>query len=499
MSYASQQLPSKLDTVLSAAALALSAGCAVAWLAGRNLPAEALFVRWGTFLMAVVVSGGLLQLLLARVNRQEREARLWLDRLGQRDICEVAASARESLPPLDDASPWHDTLLRVAGILELNAARLGEIEHARAATELRCRRYAAEHERLSNVLDGLAEAVIAVDPFDGLWLANRSAEQLLQLSADGSAKRELAQLAHCGKLVGLLNDAGRRKVRTRRTDEIELDVSGARRWHSVTTTSLPCGPASDPLKGEVQAGVVAVLRDISTQKALQRDHAEFVSAASHEMKTPLAGIKAYVELLAEGDAEDEDTRDEFLQIINGQADRLQRLIDNLLNLARIEAGVVQVSKQSQSLNDILLEAFRVVQPAAEAKDIQLANDLSPMYLGALVDRDMMLQAAINLLSNAIKYTPNEGRVTLRSRMLDAEVLFEVEDTGVGLGPEDCLRVFEKFYRVDSNKGMAPGTGLGLPLAKHIVEDVHGGRLSVTSTLGAGSTFRVAIPGSHRSS
>jgi two-component system phosphate regulon sensor histidine kinase PhoR len=384
-------------------------------------------------------------------------------------------------------------------MLEANAARLAEIEHARTALELRCRRYAAQNERLTNVLDGLAEAVIAVDPFDGLWLANRSAEQLLQLGGDALAKRELAQLAHCEKLVGLLADAGRRKVRTTRTDELELDVCGGRRWHSVTTTSLPGGPAHEPVKGEIQAGVVAVLRDISTQKAQQRDHAEFVSAASHEMKTPLAGIKAYVELLAEGDAEDEETRDEFLQIINGQADRLQRLIDNLLNLARIEAGVVQVSKQSQSLNEILLEAFRVVQPAAEAKNIQLSDDLSPMYLGALVDRDMMLQAAINLLSNAIKYTPGGGRVTLRSRMLDGEVLFEVEDTGVGLGPEDCLRVFEKFYRVDCNKGMAPGTGLGLPLAKHIVEDVHGGRLGVTSTLGAGSTFRVTIPGSHRSS
>jgi two-component system phosphate regulon sensor histidine kinase PhoR len=174
------------------------------------------------------------------------------------------------------------------------------------------------------------------------------------------------------------------------------------------------------------------------------------------------------------------------------------LIDNLLNLARIEAGVVQVSKHSQSLNEILQEAFRVVQPAAEAKTIQLLADLSPMYLGLLADRDMMLQAAINLLSNAIKYTAVGGSVTLRSRMLDGEVQFEVEDTGVGLSPEDCERVFEKFYRVDRNKGMAPGTGLGLPLAKHIVEDVHGGRLSVTSTLGVGSTFRVTVPGSYRS-
>ena len=211
------------------------------------------------------------------------------------------------------------------------------------------------------------------------------------------------------------------------------------------------------------------------------------------MKTPLAGIKAYVELLIDGDAEDEATRAEFLNVISGQADRLQRLVENLLNLARIEAGVVSVSKQARSLNELLEEALRVVQPAAEAKQIALAGELSQMYLGVLADRDMLLQAAINLLSNAIKYTHAGGRVALRSRMVDDQIRFEVQDTGVGLSEEDCQRVFEKFYRVNKDKGMAAGTGLGLPLAKHIVEDVHGGRLTVESTLGQGSTFIVMLP------
>ena len=127
------------------------------------------------------------------------------------------------------------------------------------------------------------------------------------------------------------------------------------------------------------------------------------------MKTPLAGIKAYVELLADGDAEDEATREEFLEVINGQADRLRRLVDNLLNLARIEAGVVSVSKQQRSLNELLDEALNVVRPSAEAKQIELISDLSPLYLGVLADRDMLLQAAINLLSNAIKYTAPAAR------------------------------------------------------------------------------------------
>ena len=212
------------------------------------------------------------------------------------------------------------------------------------------------------------------------------------------------------------------------------------------------------------------------------------------MKTPLASIKAYVELLVDGDAEDEETREEFLNIINSQTDRLHRLIDNVLNLARIESGVVEIHKVSQPLNSILIEAYETVKPAAEAKNITLVSALSPLYLPVLVDHDQLLQAAINLLSNAVKYTPEGGTVTLRSRNLDGEVQFEVEDTGVGLSPENCRRIFDRFYRVKKDTHMASGTGLGLSLAKTIIEDMHGGRISVRSQLGEGSTFTVTLPG-----
>ena len=165
-----------------------------------------------------------------------------------------------------------------------------------------------------------------------------------------------------------------------------------------------------------------------------------------------------------------------------------------MNIARIEAGVVNVSKEQQSLNELLNEAVNMMQPVADEKKIKLVRDLSPMYLGVLADRDMLTQAAINLVSNAIKYTQPDRRVTLRSRMVGHRVEFEVEDQGVGLSAEDQQRVFEKFYRVKKDKTMAAGTGLGLPLAKHIVEDVHQGQLTVKSELGKGSTFAVRLPG-----
>jgi two-component system phosphate regulon sensor histidine kinase PhoR len=166
----------------------------------------------------------------------------------------------------------------------------------------------------------------------------------------------------------------------------------------------------------------------------------------------------------------------------------------MLNLARIEAGVVAVNKSALSLNELLQEALGVMQPAAEKKDQKLLSEFSPLYLGVLADRDMLLQGAINLISNAVKYTPASGAITVRTKLNDQEVIFEVQDTGVGLSTEDCQKVFEKFYRVKKDREMAQGTGLGLPLVKHIVEDVHGGRIEVASELGRGSTFRVILPG-----
>ena len=131
------------------------------------------------------------------------------------------------------------------------------------------------------------------------------------------------------------------------------------------------------------------MTDITGQKAIQKRNAEFVSAVSHEMKTPLSSIRAYIELLVDGEAEDDATQEEFLGVINNQADRLQRLIDNLLNLARIEAGVVAVNKSALSLNELLGEALGVMQPAAQEKQITLTAELSPLYLGVLADRDML--------------------------------------------------------------------------------------------------------------
>jgi len=423
---------------------------------------------------------------------QQRAAQSFFNALScldSRDITESMATA--NLPALARSNPWFGAAERLYEKYGSAAQRAQTAEHSKAAIEVRAQRMRTELEQIKVILDYLHEPVVAIDNFDEVILSNVAAQKLFGFEITEGSSRAVGSLIRSEKILEMLIDTRRRKTPTQRLGEVELGSTDLRTY-SVGTASMPCTGAC--ANDETRAhGAVAVLRDISAHKAAQKRNAEFVSAVSHEMKTPLAGIKAYVELLADGDAEDEETREEFLNVINSQTDRLQRLIDNMLNLARIEAGVVNVSKQARSLNEVLEEAYNVVCPSAEAKNIQLNNDLSPMYLGVLVDRDMILQAAINLLSNAIKYTPEGGRVTLRSRTADNEIVFEVEDTGVGLSEEDKYKVFEKFYRVKKDRKMAQGTGLGLPLAKHIVEDVHAGKLTVDSVLEKGSTFRVTLP------
>ena len=425
-----------------------------------------------------------------------------LCRFEPEELHDPAALAR--LPVLSAGRFWHTISSQISRALAEMAARIEEVEHVRRTTDIRARRASCEYHRIKAILENLEDPVIAIDNYDELVLANPRAEALLNVDGKDTHNRALAEVLRCQQLVELLTDTCHRETTAGRSDEIEIhDDEGREQWFRVTANRLTVeaggGEEGDGLNGQHGSGesdsqgAVAVLRCINDQKALQRRNAEFVSSVSHEMKTPLAGIKAYVELLADGEDEDPETREEFLAVIKSQADRLQRLVENLLNLARMEAGVVKVDKKSRPLNEVLEEAVHVVQPSAEAKNIDLAVDLSPMYLGVFADRDMLLQAAINLLSNAIKYTAEGGAVTLRSRMVDTDVRFEVEDTGVGLSEEDAQRVFEKFYRVNKNKDMAPGTGLGLPLAKHIAEDVHGGRLDVISTLGEGSTFSITLP------
>ena len=483
---------------LTAVTLVLATVWGVAWIAVSSLEAGGPLVRAVLLAFGVSLIGVVSNVMLRHANTQLRTARRAIESLLRLDPSDLedAGAILSSLPA---SHPWRDVVSRLELRMVEQLRALSDIENERVAMELRGIDCAKKKDHASMILESLSDPVLVVDQYGELALANSAAERLFGFDGGGAEQRAVSQLVRCEKLMDLLHKTERHKVAITRQEDLEISLAnGESRWHRVTATSFTGGDNNNNDGGDAHApqsgGAVLVLRDLSTEKASQQRNAQFVSAVSHEMKTPLAGIKAYVELLVDGDATDEETREEFLDVINGQADRLKRLIDNLLNLSRIESGVVQVKKQVYPVNEILDEAARVVRPGAEEKQIELNCDLSPMCLNVLADRDQILQAAINLLSNAIKYTPEGGKVTLRSRSLDTQVQFEVEDTGIGLSEEDCHNVFEKFYRVQKDRDMAPGTGLGLPLAKSIVEEVHGGCLSVKSSPGKGSTFTVTLPG-----
>ena len=487
----------RVTNLLFLAALAIAcATLGVAWVL------DPWFAPSGWPMRLIILAGGMgiilavLRLAFFEAAKAAEAAQRYVSALCDLDAAQLQDESALSLIPVrKQDQKWRELCQRLRERLAEFARRAGELEMARASVEVRIRRLEGERDQLQEILRGLSDPVLAIDPFGDIVVSNPSAEKLLNIQQSKDSHPALEQLTRCEELVQLLADTRRRKGQTQRCSELSLnDSDGKQHWYRVTCRTLAAKNDIPVTDRPAAQGAVAVLTDISSLKAIQKRNAEFVSSVSHEMKTPLSSIRAYVELLVDGDAEDETTREEFLNVINNQADRLQRLVDNLLNLARIEAGVVAVNKAPLSLNELLAESVRVLEPTAESKRITLTSDISPLYLGVLADRDMLLQAAINLISNSLKYTHQGGSVTVRSRLSDKDVIFEVEDTGVGLSPEDKQRVFEKFYRVKKDREMAQGTGLGLPLVKHIVEDVHGGRIEVDSELGKGSTFRVIIPG-----
>ena len=222
---------------------------------------------------------------------------------------------------------------------------------------------------------------------------------------------------------------------------------------------------------------------------------EFVSHVSHELKTPLASITAYAEMLADGEAADEKTRKEFYSIIQSQANRLSRLIEDILNTARIESGLIKVDKKPMSLTILIEEQLGMIKGYAEEKNIEVVTPEPIIFDQVFVDHDMMAQVIVNLLSNAVKYTPAGGRVSLETEVdeIARVVRVRISDTGVGIPADEVEHVFDKFYRVKANNNQAKGTGLGLTLVKQMVEKVHNGRVFVTSKVGQGSTFGFELP------
>jgi two-component system phosphate regulon sensor histidine kinase PhoR len=355
--------------------------------------------------------------------------------------------------------------------------------------QIQARIAAAEKHHTEAIIFSISDAVIVTNRFDELILANEEAEKLLGFRMATSLRKNIDRILSDGTLVRLVRETrSHGSSFTRKVVEHSIDQKGTPRTFSIT---LSCVVTPN----EEVSGVVAVLHDVTREKEIARMKTDFVSNVSHELKTPLASIKAYVEMLMDGEAEDEKTKREFYEIISTEADRLHRLIENILNISRIESGVVKVVREAISLPGVVKQVLDVAAPQARAKNIKLDARLAPIYSQVEADHDMIYQAVMNLVSNAIKYTYDGGAIAVTVGVDERRgVSFcEVTDNGAGIPAEELPHIFDKFYRVKANNKMAKGTGLGLTLVKHIVETVHDGKLSVTSEEGKGSTFSFELP------
>ena len=219
----------------------------------------------------------------------------------------------------------------------------------------------------------------------------------------------------------------------------------------------------------------------------------FVSAVSHELKTPLAAIRMFAETLRMGRPAEPEAKNEYLDTIVNESERLTRLLNNVLDFSKIEQGKKSYRREPRCLAEIVQSATRAMGYPAEQQQFRLHVHLEDGIPPVSVDRDAIEQAILNLLANAMKYSGGSRDIDLRLKSTDGQAVIEVEDRGVGIEPDERKRIFEQFYRVaTSGNQRIPGTGLGLTLVRHIVEG-HGGDVTVESTVGRGSTFAIHLP------
>ncbi len=240
-------------------------------------------------------------------------------------------------------------------------------------------------------------------------------------------------------------------------------------------------------------GYILVFQDITEQHKLETMRREYVANVSHELRTPLTTIRSYVETLLEGVLDQKELATEFLAVVSSEAERMTRLVKDLLLLSKLDYQQAQWNKTEFSLEEMIDETLRKLDIPIRQKGHTISVNKEsplPMYKG---DRDKIEQVILNILSNAIKYTPDNGRIEIVTGYSDGKISIAVSDNGIGIPEADMPRIFERFYRVDKSRARElGGTGLGLSIAKQIIE-AHGGTIGISSEHGKGTTVTITLP------
>ena len=377
------------------------------------------------------------------------------------------------------------TLLAIVGV---TAAFVAGWTLKSRRLELRLEDEAREKSLMTSVMDSIADGVVLTDVAGGIRLVNPKAREILGLQdVDAGSENAIDLVSRCGPATdGVVREQFRRVVEETRpvATEVTLSLPATRHYR---LSLAPVVGADGRLHG-----IVAVLSDITHLKELSQMKTDLMSMVTHEIRTPLATVRGFAQILLRGGLGGEKGK-EFLEIIHRQSGRLVDLVNDFLDITRIESGRHAMKRGPVDVGELIALAVADLRPLAEEKEITLEHRLTASLPRGLADGNMIEQVLINLISNAVKYSGHGARVLVEASSELGMVAVSVRDTGLGI-PKECMpHLFEKFYRVrGEDRRDILGTGLGLSLAKQIV-DVHGGTITVDSEHGEGSCFTFTIP------
>lgn len=337
------------------------------------------------------------------------------------------------------------------------------------------------NERLTALLDRLIVGVVLLDDEQRIQMMNPAVHQILGTDDEllGHSFLEMS------KSYGLVQMIQRTYLKeTNQNDEVVIYYP-KERIIDVNTMMLSNRDSKQ---------MMVILYDITEIRRLEKVRSDFVSNASHELRTPVTALKGFAEVLLDGAMDDPETTKQFLEIIYKESNRLEILVNDILELSRAEQEQVPMKNEQVILNEAVEACFQVIQSQAEAKNISLrlfSNIAEPIEFKG--DRSRVEQVLNNLIFNAVTYTDKGGKVSVLLEQTDTHVEINVVDTGIGIPEEDLSRIFERFYRVDKARSRnSGGTGLGLSIVRYLVANMHG-TISVSSKLGIGTTVKVFLP------
>lgn len=374
-----------------------------------------------------------------------------------------------------EAKAWNDVVadiekLRKQGVTAKVKEALGQHREGKSELETAC--------------DALSQGLLLIDEHNRVKYANGAAAAFLRVRREELLGGDISKHLQVPSVLEAVKDVSTGSGRRRMVQDIERQDDG---MNGVLRFSVR------PVRREDSAAAMLTIEDITQQKVAEEARHSFVAQATHELRTPLTNIRLYVETAIEEGENDAATRAKCLNVINGEARRLERIVGEMLSVAEMEAGSFKIKRDDMRLDALFTELEADYQQQAAEKKVNLRFNLPPKYPVLQGDRDKFLLALHNLLGNALKYTPEGGQVTVNVEAGKSQLTVAVTDTGFGISPEDQQKVFERFYRAsDPRVAKITGTGLGLTLAREVAR-LHGGDITLESELNRGSTFTLVVP------